>query len=250
MRIYEGDVYETARDITFDHQSDFIMWASLKHARPMANGRVQTAAATSPPVLTGQNCCSGTPLQNPEPCLYFLFTDLAIRHEGRYILEFMLMERMKDARDEDLATTELSEMDIDEEFRKDDMKLRSLVYSNPFTCFSAKKFPGLLESSTLSSAMADQGCKVRIRRDIRMRRRPKKDASGPGKDENESGHHGVRSPADNYRDRSASNASAGRAALPNELHRRSSGIDIGLGVDTPMTASSTPTTPRRRSWPT
>ena len=44
----------------------------------------------------------------------------------------------------------------------------------PFTVFSAKKFPGLSESTSLSRIVAEQGCRVRIRRDVRMRRRENK----------------------------------------------------------------------------
>lgn len=48
------------------------------------------------------------------------------------------------------------------------------VKSAPFTVFSAKKFPGLSESTALSRMVAEQGCRVRIRRDVRMRRRENK----------------------------------------------------------------------------
>jgi hypothetical protein len=48
------------------------------------------------------------------------------------------------------------------------------VKSEPFTVFSAKKFPGLAESTVLSRVVAEQGCRVRIRRDVRMRRRDNK----------------------------------------------------------------------------
>lgn len=48
------------------------------------------------------------------------------------------------------------------------------VKSKPFTVFSAKKFPGLAESTSLSRIVAEQGCRVRIRRDVRMRRRENK----------------------------------------------------------------------------
>ncbi len=51
---------------------------------------------------------------------------------------------------------------------------RLKVDSQPFTVFSAKKFPGLAESTSLSRIVAEQGCRVRIRRDVRMRRRDNK----------------------------------------------------------------------------
>lgn len=48
------------------------------------------------------------------------------------------------------------------------------VKSEPFAVFSAKKFPGLKESTTISRVVSEQGCRVRIRRDVRMRRRDTK----------------------------------------------------------------------------
>lgn len=54
------------------------------------------------------------------------------------------------------------------------MTHRLEVKSKPFIVFSAKKFPGLTESTTLSRIVAEQGCRVRIRRDVRMRRRDTK----------------------------------------------------------------------------
>ena len=45
------------------------------------------------------------------------------------------------------------------------------VKSQDFVVYSAKKFPGLTESTALSRTVAEQGCRVRIRRDVRMRRR-------------------------------------------------------------------------------
>lgn len=54
------------------------------------------------------------------------------------------------------------------------MHFRLEVKSVPFNVYSAKKFPGLAESTSLSRIVAEQGCRVRIRRDVRMRRRDTK----------------------------------------------------------------------------
>ena len=43
---------------------------------------------------------------------------------------------------------------------------RMEVKSDLFTVYSAKKFPGLAESTNLSRTVAEQGCRVRIRRDV------------------------------------------------------------------------------------
>ena len=39
------------------------------------------------------------------------------------------------------------------------------VYSEPFQVFSAKKFPGVIESTPLSKAFASQGIKIPIRKE-------------------------------------------------------------------------------------
>lgn len=39
------------------------------------------------------------------------------------------------------------------------------VFSEPFQVFSAKKFPGVIESTTLSKCFAQQGIKIPIRKD-------------------------------------------------------------------------------------
>lgn len=54
------------------------------------------------------------------------------------------------------------------------LNFRLEVKSVPFTVYSAKKFPGLATSTSLSRIIAEQGCRVRIRRDVRMRRRGEK----------------------------------------------------------------------------
>ncbi|KAK0953498.1 hypothetical protein LTS01_024359, partial [Friedmanniomyces endolithicus] len=41
------------------------------------------------------------------------------------------------------------------------------VFSNPFQVYSAKKFPGVIESTDLSKAFAKQGVKIPIRKDTK-----------------------------------------------------------------------------------
>jgi hypothetical protein len=113
-------------------------------------------------------------LDRPEPAGYFIFPDLSVRHEGKYRLGFSLYEELKDAKDadqiDDSAAAPQGEAQINH---------RLEVKSEPFTVYSAKKFPGLKSSTQLSRTVADQGCRVRIRREVRMRRREKaKDFDG------------------------------------------------------------------------
>lgn len=99
-------------------------------------------------------------LDRPAPAGYFIFPDLSVRHEGRYRLRFALYEDTK----EQQPTNDPNEP-------REFCVHRLDVKSKAFTVFSAKKFPGLAESTALSRIVAEQGCRVRIRRDVRMRRR-------------------------------------------------------------------------------
>ncbi|KAI1179678.1 velvet factor-domain-containing protein [Nemania sp. FL0916] len=239
LRVLEGEAYETARDITFDYNVDFFCYASLEHSRPIANGRVQTAAATSPPVLTGfpvSGCCY---LDRPDPAGYFLFPDLSVRHEGRYRLVFSLYELIKNEGDLDRDAPEAeagaAQLPTDACHRMD-------IKSNAFTVYSAKKFPGLTESTTLSRTVAEQGCRVRIRRDVRMRRRDTTTKSAGGDDYNNNAEdeyakrRGTQTP-DGYRGRSASNSSVDRTSFPD---RRPSTVDYGTAPPPPQYPATKP----------
>ncbi|KAI1435628.1 velvet factor-domain-containing protein [Xylaria sp. CBS 124048] len=238
LRVLEGEVYETARDITFDYNVDFFCYASLEHARPMANGRVQTPAATSPPVLTGfpvSGCCY---LDRPDPAGYFLFPDLSVRHEGRYRLVFSLYELVKNAGDLD---RDAPEPEAGGSFPSDACHRLDLK-SADFTVYSAKKFPGLTESTALSRAVAEQGCRVRIRRDVRMRRRDT-NTKPSGVDEYNNTTEGefvtkrhTQTP-DGFRARSVSNSSIDRASFAD---RRPSNVEYGTAPHPPVFQGKSP----------
>ncbi|KAI0137322.1 velvet factor-domain-containing protein [Xylariales sp. AK1849] len=216
--VLEGEDIGNAKDVTMDYNSDFFLFVSLENARPMAHGRVQTPAATSPPVLTGVPVSACCYLDRPTPAGYFLFPDLSVRHEGRYKLIFRLYERNKDAQDLNMADP----VDQPESLEDEDglfFTFLNEVRSAAFTVFSAKKFPGLAESTPLSRTVAEQGCRVRIRRDVRMRRRDGKgtaQAEYEQREEEYAREPRTQSPADAYRNRSGSNSS---------MDRRPSGYD-------------------------
>lgn len=172
LRIIEGQTVETGRDVTFDYNANFFLYASLEQARPMAHGRVNTPAAINPPILTGVPVSGMAYLDRPAEAGYFIFPDLSVRHEGYYRLSFSLYETCKDESDAD-ASTEMPDpgasLGVD---------WRMEIKTRAFNVFSAKKFPGLMESTQLSKTVADQGCRVRIRRDVRMRKRDAKGGSG------------------------------------------------------------------------
>lgn len=173
LKIFQGEKAE--EDITFTMHANYFLFATLESARSMAHGRVPQERQT-PPVLTGTPVAGMVYLDRPSPAGYFIFPDLSVRHEGRYRLSFSLYEELKQSKDHD-KSDEVAQPNPAGDSQHVTHRLE--VKSEPFHVFSAKKFPGLSESTSLSRMVAEQGCRVRIRRDVRMRRR---DHKSDGKD--------------------------------------------------------------------
>ncbi|RFU26121.1 hypothetical protein B7463_g10206, partial [Scytalidium lignicola] len=170
LRIFEGEDAKT--DVTFSYNANFFLFATLEVCRPIAHGRVQPATPQIP-VLTGMPVSGMAYLDRPTEAGYFIFPDLSVRHEGIYRLSFNLYEETKEAKDMDAEpVNDPSKPKVTGPGGPDSsFDWRLEVKSVPFNVFSAKKFPGLAESTILSRTVAEQGCRVRIRRDVRMRRR-------------------------------------------------------------------------------
>lgn len=177
LKVFEGE-HDAKTDVTFSHNANFFLFTTLENARPIAKGRMPTTTPTFP-VLTGSPVAGMAYLDRPSPAGYFIFPDLSVRHEGKYRLSFSLFEELKETKDADAEPPEGSPKARDRLLSSNPMAPRSHVHfrvevkSVPFSVFSAKKFPGLSESTPLSRTVAEQGCRVRIRRDVRMRRRDK-----------------------------------------------------------------------------
>ncbi|KAL2143676.1 hypothetical protein VTI28DRAFT_10106 [Corynascus sepedonium] len=181
LRIYEGQTWELAqeKDITFVYNANFFLFATLEHARIMAHARGAASSTNTPPVLTGMPVSGMAYLDRPQEAGYFLFPDLSVRHEGRYKLTFNLYEETKEDKDKDKDHDGENQPPISglSPATGGSFDFRMEVKSQEFVVYSAKKFPGLAESTALSRVVAEQGCRVRIRRDVRMRRR---DGKGTG----------------------------------------------------------------------
>ena len=177
LKIFEGD-RDNRTDVTFSHNANFFLFTTLENARPIAKGRMPVAPPTFP-VLTGSPVAGMAYLDRPNPAGYFIFPDLSVRHEGLYRLSFSLFEELKEDKDADAEPLGGSPKTKDKLLSSNPMAPRAHVHfrlevkSIPFAVYSAKKFPGLSESTPLSRTVAEQGCRVRIRRDVRMRRRDK-----------------------------------------------------------------------------
>ena len=169
LRILEG-----GNDITAFYEATFILFASLEHSRPVAKGTMYNANHC--PVLTGATCAGAAYLTKPTTAAYFIFPDLSVRHEGWYRIKFHLFEQTKRREDFDMdriipttrpveGSTQASPPNHEEM-----MINMTYVYTDPFQVYSAKKFPGLGQSTQLSQIVAAQGCRVRIRREVRQRK--------------------------------------------------------------------------------
>ncbi|KAI4765667.1 hypothetical protein E4T52_06223 [Aureobasidium sp. EXF-3400] len=174
LRIFDGEEHKD-NDITFAMNANYFLFATLEQARPIAQGRVPNDPARLT-VLTGTPVAGMVYLDRPDQAGYFIFPDLSVRHEGKYRLGFSLYEELKDPKDADQLDEAAAAAAAQGEAQ---ITHRLEVKSQPFTVYSAKKFPGLASSTQLSRTVADQGCRVRIRREVRMRRREKgKDYDG------------------------------------------------------------------------
>ncbi|KAK8846536.1 hypothetical protein IAR55_005622 [Kwoniella newhampshirensis] len=76
---------------------------------------------------------------------FFVFPDLGVRKEGRYKLKLTLFEI------------------VDQE-----VFYCTTMFTSAFSVFSAKKFPGMSKATDLSKSFADQGLKIRVRKDPRQ----------------------------------------------------------------------------------
>ncbi|KAF9154496.1 hypothetical protein BG015_000783 [Linnemannia schmuckeri] len=141
----------------------FVLHVSLwSHDGTEVRNMIATPGQSDPPKLTrilmGSLVVSPILLNNPEgiPGWYFSFPDLSIRTEGTYTLKFSLM-RFGSC---DFSSSEDGQASM----------LVAEEISEPFQVFSAKKFPGMTESTELSKAFAKQGLKIPIRNDLRVRK--------------------------------------------------------------------------------
>lgn len=114
--------------------------------------------------LIGQVSTSSTQLKDldKKPGLWFIFQDLSVRTEGVFRLKFSFF---------DLQDGKHSEKKSDDPDSAESLMLAhqapmlAQAYSKPFQVYSAKKFPGVIESTPLSKEFARQGIKIPIRKD-------------------------------------------------------------------------------------
>lgn len=166
LKIFELKPDNSKEDITFIMNANYFLFATLEPARHIAQARGMPDQ-NRPTVLTGTPVAGMVYLDRPAPAGYFIFPDLSVRHEGQFRLSFSLYEELKRVEDGDKSEDSGSAQQSHEASVTHRLEVKSEVMQ----VYSAKKFPGLTESTALSRTVAEQGCRVRIRRDVRMRRR-------------------------------------------------------------------------------
>ncbi|KAI9598865.1 velvet factor-domain-containing protein [Syncephalis fuscata] len=84
--------------------------------------------------------------KNEEYRAFFIFGDISIRIEGKYCLKFVLLEREDSGKCKKLAQ----------------------ITTDQFIAYLGKDFSGMSKSTELTRALADQGARIRIRKEDRM----------------------------------------------------------------------------------
>ena len=125
------------------------------------------------PILFGTRVSSMAFLARPRLAGYFTFPHLSVRNEGKYRLSFNLYEEIKEDKDTDAElSNEQTRLPIPGAmFSNASISWRLEVKSAEFTVYRAKEFPGLVESTGLSKLVAEQGCRVRLRKGYSTRRK-------------------------------------------------------------------------------
>ncbi|KAL4929211.1 velvet factor family protein [Aspergillus undulatus] len=90
--------------------------------------------------------------------VWFILQDLSVRTEGVFRLKFSFANVGR-------AVSDLNDSQVVEVINRGSAPILATAFSEPFQVFSAKKFPGVIESTALSKCFALQGIKIPIRKD-------------------------------------------------------------------------------------
>jgi hypothetical protein len=109
--------------------------------------------------LIGMNAVNACRLNDLEgkPGFWFVLQDLSVRTEGTFTLKLSLFDI--GAGDGTNGTIHMNGPS------KGKGPCLAINLTEPFTVYSAKKFPGVIESTKLSKCFAQQGIKIPIRKD-------------------------------------------------------------------------------------
>jgi hypothetical protein len=118
-------------------------------------------------VMMGNIFANATLLEDDEgkKGYFYIFPDLSIRVEGRYRLKFDLLRLVLPPGPPLLGASQVA----------------AECLSDVFVVFAAKKFPGMMQSTPLTKAIARQGIKISVRTEPRGRREGKGNTKRSGK---------------------------------------------------------------------
>ena len=99
--------------------------------------------------------------------IWFILQDLSVRTEGWFRLKMNFVNVGQAAAHPPItpASTSVHGLAPPQDICKTTAPVLATIFSKPFQVFSAKKFPGVIESTELSRAFAGQGIKIPIRKD-------------------------------------------------------------------------------------
>ncbi|KAI8982520.1 velvet factor-domain-containing protein [Pilobolus umbonatus] len=149
LKVYDSELSPTERN-NYLQNPYYFMYASLmagdldEELHLLRDGRTRSTTGSAVSSLYHLKDIDNTDAG------FFVFPDLSVRMEGDYRLKLSLFEIIG----------------------KEVFHCKSII-SNVFLVYSAKKFPGMEESTFLSRSFADQGLKIRIRKELRQRKKAK-----------------------------------------------------------------------------
>ncbi|GAK63049.1 uncharacterized protein PAN0_002c1251 [Moesziomyces antarcticus] len=118
--------------------------------------------------LVGAAVASASVLKDEQDkwCIFFVFQDISVRTEGVYRIKLMFVNLEVNGRVGTGVSEALAE-----------------TYTEPFTVYSPRRFPGMLDPTPLSRKLASQGIKIPVRNDKKKQRRRNDDGDmGPDDD--------------------------------------------------------------------
>jgi hypothetical protein len=134
--------------------------------------------------LIGARVAEGQKLKTIDDMMahLFVFPDLSVRTEGDFRLQFEVynLSNSKTPRKFDLE----GRVEDDDVIR--DCPVLAINWSAPFRVYSAKKFPGVPDTTAITKKLYDQGVKVAIRKDSQGKNGNGKRRNSDDEDEDES----------------------------------------------------------------
>lgn len=115
--------------------------------------------------LVGAAVASASVLKDEQDkwCTFFVFQDISVRTEGVYRIKLTFVNLEVSGRVGTGVAESLAE-----------------IYTDPFTVYSPRRFPGMLDPTPLSRKLASQGIKIPVRNDKKKQRRQNDDGGDGG----------------------------------------------------------------------